>query len=155
VTVGFGIGWWLLGGALIVADAFAGTASVVRIAGDWVRPLVFQLLAWWMCVRALWLLMRMPPEGRSEGLGNRRYLPGLAALLPGVVYGGFGVQIVGAGVLIASGVVCWLGWCRIVAPLWQAHDAAARQRCVNLVGIVLGILMLASIALKAVANVRC
>jgi len=151
--------WWLAAGLLIVAilsynrlkwtwlmgmcralSVLSGAAAVMPRSlscGDWpAAPLAILAFGWFAYVCAVTKLSE-GEEKPSEGLGNRRFLPGLAAFaaLPACFF----LPDARLAILPAAGCLfAFWTWCVAVAPLWRAHGPPERRAAV---GHVIGALL--------------
>ena len=144
--------WWLGTGILLVAvlaynrlkgawlmglcralSVVCGAAAVMPRAAAWrdwpIAALAVMALGWMAYVAAITKLSE-GEERPSEGLGNRRYLLGLAAFvaLPACAF----LPDARLAILPFAGCLfAFWGWCAAVAPLWRAHSPAERRAAVG------------------------
>ena len=144
--------WWLGAGILLVAvlaynrlkgvwlmglcralSVVCGAAAVMPRAASWrewpIAVLVVMALGWTAYVAAITKLSE-GEEKVSEGLGNRRYLLGLAAFvaLPACAF----LPDPRMAILPLAGCLfAFWGWCVAVAPLWRAHSPEERRAAVG------------------------
>jgi len=144
--------WWLGAGILLVAvlaynrlkgvwlmglcralSVVCGAAAVMPRAASWrewpIAVLVVMALGWTAYVAAITKLSE-GEEKASEGLGNRRYLLGLAAFvaLPACAF----LPDPRMAILPLAGCLfAFWGWCVAVAPLWRAHSPEERRAAVG------------------------
>lgn len=137
------LAWWIAAGALVVcvfaynrmksswlmglcrATAFVSGACAVALP----TVPVFAAASGWMLYIAAVTLLSKGEERDSEGLGNRRYIVGLAAFVPLAAF------LFGARTLfLLPAIGCawtYAKWCAAVAPLWQAHGGEVRRQAVG------------------------
>jgi len=113
-------------------SAACGAAALVHTpaqAAALALPVAGLAVGWSLYIGAVTLLSE--GEGRpSEGLGNRRFLLGAAALVPLLACAG----TMPARLALLPAIGClWalVNWCAAVAPLWCAHGPAERRRAVG------------------------
>ena len=109
-----------------------------------VGSLALLVLGWTLYIAAVTKLAE-DEEKPSEGLGNRRYLLGLAAFVPLTAFlpvlGSSEVAFESAFPAVLPSVGClfaFIAWCAAVAPLWMPNGPAERRRAV---GRVIGAIM--------------
>jgi len=133
------------GAALFRGDMVKGTHAF-ELGGDGatmlvgVGALLLAALGWILYIGAVTKLSE-GEERESEGLGNRRYVLGLAAfvpltaLVPIVGYRLMLPEVIIAPTLILlpllSGLWTFSTWCAAVGPLWMAHGPAERRAAVG------------------------
>ncbi len=143
---------WLMGvcrGLSVICGGLAAWVPDLHPYTQKILPVHWYLLAslvalasgWAFYVMAVTILSK-GEERPSEGLGNRRYLLGLAAFLPLL---GFVPIAYAPGVtppslylfirifaLPVAGCCCaFVAWCSSVAPLWLPHGPDERRRAVG------------------------
>lgn len=154
------------GGTAVMPDGL-WRAPVVWQAGDpWMTflvaeaVLVLAALGWTGYIAAVTLLS-VGEARASEGLGNRRYVLGVAAFLPLVALVpavAYRLQLPDPGLTpillllpLFGSLWTFATWCAAVAPLWQAHGPAERRAAV---GRTIGALLYLQIGFMLVAPGR-
>lgn len=133
------------GAAVFQAGSFAGP-FVLQVGRPWLSvavgffALVLAVVGWTLYIAAVTKLSE-GEERESEGLGNRRYVLGLAAfvplfaLVPIVVYR---LQLPDPNLTlrfllfpVLGSLWTFLTWCAAVSPLWYPHGPAERRAAVG------------------------
>jgi 4-hydroxybenzoate polyprenyltransferase len=169
-------GAWLMGacrGLSLVAGGAALCRAGLFRRPDWSIPgdpgtmfavfwtsLLLAALGWTLYIAAVTLLSE-GEERESEGLGNRRYLFGLAAFAPlAALVPAVALRMalpdprITPTFLLFPLLGClwtFASWCAAVAPLWRAHGPAERRRAV---GSAIGALLYLQIGFMLVAPER-
>jgi len=124
-------GPWRMGGCRGLS-VICGAAALLP-QGVWWTPActaaVVMAAGWTLYIAAVTKLSE-GEERASEGLGNRRYLLGLAALTPFAAC----AFVPDPRMLILPALGClwtFFAWCAAVAPLWRAHGPAQRRAAVG------------------------
>lgn len=139
---------WLMGacrGLSVICGGMAAwepdrhpyTQRILSVHWYLLASLVVLAVGWSVYIMAVTKLSE-GEERPSEGLGNRRFLLGLAAFLPLLAFVPIafapGVEISSYSMFIlpVTGCVCtFMAWCSAVAPLWMPHGPPERRRAVG------------------------
>lgn len=139
---------WMMGACRAVSVVCGGLAAWVPdrspytgriLLESWLLLASLALLAlgWGLYIAAVTKLSE-GEDGHSEGLGNRRFLLGLAAFMPlfafvpvafmsGVAYESHLIFV-----LPVAGCCCaFVAWCLAVEPLWMPHGPDVRRKAVG------------------------
>lgn len=125
------------GMAVWVPDLHPYTQRLLPVHWCLLASLAVLAVGWSVYIMAVTKLSE-GEERPSEGLGNRRFLLGLAAFLPLLAFVPIafapGVEISSYSMFIlpVTGCVCaFMAWCSAVAPLWMPHGPPERRRAVG------------------------
>lgn len=125
------------GMAVWVPDLHPYTQKILPVHWYLLASLAVLAVGWSVYIMAVTKLSE-GEERPSEGLGNRRYLLGLAVFLPLLAFVPIafapGVEISSYSMFIlpVTGCVCaFMAWCSAVAPLWLPHGPPERRRAVG------------------------
>ena len=125
------------GMAVWVPDLHPYTQRILPVHWYLLASLVVLAVGWSVYIMAVTKLSE-GEERPSEGLGNRRFLLGLATFLPLLAFVPIacapGVEISSYSMFIlpVTGCVCaFMAWCSAVAPLRMPHGPPERRRAVG------------------------
>ncbi len=127
--------------AVWVPDLHPYTQKILPVHWYLLASLIALAFGWAVYVMAVTILSK-GEERPSEGLGNRRYLLGLAAFLPllgfvpiayvpGVTPPSLYLFIRIFALPVAGCCCAFVAWCSAVAPLWLPHGPDERRRAVG------------------------